>query len=229
MHSTKSLVDVSALSDPNSESSSAAIQTASSQDEDPRNKRKYLTQQQGSTPETSVIKTAKPSLKEEVMKELAQTGSNIQAPEANELVNLLQELEKSASSDAVVRSKIAELPSKVSDLNELKNLRDKSDALELARMVNEALQLLDNYNARLQQELISRKQTALLLGAFVRQQLNEIDNDQKAIEDWQKKLKQVQLVKSELETHLDSLPDLATIDQVAELTPLPSAGDLFSS
>lgn len=34
-------------------------------------------------------------------------------------------------------------------------------------------------------------------------------------------------VKRELETHLESLPDLTSIDAVAELTPLPSAGELF--
>jgi regulator of Ty1 transposition protein 103 len=173
--------------------------------------------------------TSKLSLRDEVAKELSQSGSNIAPPDHQELIALLQELERSASSDAVVRSKIAELPARVSDLNELKSLRDKAEAMELARLVNEALQLLEGYNARLQAELAQRKQTALLLGAYVRQQVSEIEQDARTVDEWQRKCKQVQHVKSELEVHLDSLPDLAKIDQVASLTPLPSAGDLFSS
>ena len=35
------------------------------------------------------------------------------------------------------------------------------------------------------------------------------------------------IVKKELETHLESLPDLSSLDAVAEMIPLPSAGDLF--
>jgi len=169
------------------------------------------------------------SLREEVAKELAQSGNSIQPPDSNELVNLLQDLEKSASSDAVVREKIAELPPKLCDMNEIQNVKDKSEALELSKTMTDALALLDNYNARLSQESISRKQTALLLAAFIRQQNNEIENDEKLLEDWKKKLKQVENVKQELQTHLESLPDLRSIEEIASITPLPSAGDLFSS
>jgi regulator of Ty1 transposition protein 103 len=169
------------------------------------------------------------SLREEVAKELAQSGNSIQPPDSNELVNLLQDLEKSASSDAVVREKIAELPQKLSDMNEIQNVKDKTEALELSKTVTDAITLLDSYNARLSQESISRKQTALLLAAFIRQQNNEIENDEKLLDDWKKKLKQVENVKQELQTHLESLPDLRSIEEIASITPLPSAGDLFSS
>lgn len=37
----------------------------------------------------------------------------------------------------------------------------------------------------------------------------------------------VLVVKKELETHLESLPDLSSLDAAAQLTPLPSAGELF--
>ena len=169
------------------------------------------------------------SLREEVAKELAQSGNSIQPPDSNELVNLLQDLEKSASSDAVVREKIAELPPKLSDMNEIQNVKDKAEALELSKTVTDAITLLDIYNARLSQESVSRKQTALLLAAYIRQQNNEIENDEKLLDDWRKKFKQVENVKQELQTHLESLPDLRSIEEIASITPLPSAGDLFSS
>jgi hypothetical protein len=38
----------------------------------------------------------------------------------------------------------------------------------------------------------------------------------------------VKQIKSELQVHLESLPDLSTIEEAAILKPLPSAGDLFS-
>lgn len=110
----------------------------------------------------------------------------------------------------------------------MKKLQSKQDALELSKTVNEAMSLLDSYNSRLQQEMLARRRTALQLAAFIRHQQNEIENDQKLIDDWQKKLKQVMGVKRELEIHLESLPDLSSIDAVAEMTPLPSAGDLFN-
>ena len=167
------------------------------------------------------------AFREEILKELAQ--NSVQPPESSDLINLLQDLEKSASSDAVVREKIAELPQKLSDTNEIQNVKDKSEALELTRTVADAITLLDNYNTRLSQELVTRKQTALLLAAFVRQQNIEVENDQKLVEEWKKKFKQVESVKQELQTHLNSLPDLSSIDELASITPLPSAGDLFSS
>jgi regulator of Ty1 transposition protein 103 len=120
---------------------------------------------------------SKNSLREQIQKEME--ISNIQAPEPLELINMLQELEKSASSDAVVREKIAELPTKVADANAIKNLKDKREGLELLTTVNDASTLLDNYNYRLQQELANRKQTALQLAAYIKQQRIQHENDQK--------------------------------------------------
>lgn len=202
----------------------------------PRNKltknENLSSRKRGHSTEDSIepnLKSNKTSLREEVNKELAQSCTNIQVPEPSDLINLLQELEKSASSDAVVREKIAELPGKVSDINEIKRIKEKNEALELSKTVNDALQLLENYNSRLQQELVSRKQTALQLAVYIRKERSELENDQKMIDEWQKKLKQVNIVKKELQTHLESLPDLSSIEEAAELIPLPSAGDLFSN
>jgi regulator of Ty1 transposition protein 103 len=182
-----------------------------------------------SQPSKSENKSVKVSLRDEVLKEMSQNNSSLPvSADPGELVNMLQDLEKSASSDAVVRKKIAELPPKVTDLNELKKIKDKSEAMELAKTVNEAIMLLENYNSRLQQELVARKRTAIMLATYLKQQQNEIDTDQKLVDEWHKKFKQVLGVRKELETHLKSLPDLSSIEVAAELVPLPSAGDLFN-
>ena len=164
------------------------------------------------------------SLRDEVRKELAESGS-LKVPDTAELIALLHELEKSASSDAVVREKIAELPSRVTDVAELAKLKSAAEAGELSATVSDALHLLDNYNVRLQQELSARKSTALLLAVYAREQQRELDAERKLIDEWQRKLAQVMQLKQELHVHLDSLPDLSA----AQLLPLPSAGDLFSS
>lgn len=168
------------------------------------------------------------SLREEVQKELTENGT-ISVPEPADLVQMLHELENSASSDALVRQKIATLPHKVTDVEELKRLKDRSEAIELSKLVDESSNLLNSYNARLQEELLSRKQTAVKLAAFIRNQNLEIEQDEKLISEWQEKIKQVNVVKKELQNHLESLPDLASIEEAAELAPLPSAGDLFSN
>lgn len=179
------------------------------------------------SPSSRVEKT-KMSLKDEVQKELAE-NSSIRAPEPADLVTMLHELESSASSDALVRQKIATLPHKVTDMEELKKLKDRNEAMELSKLVDEASSLLNGYNVRLQQELLNRKQTAMKLAAFISNQNLEIAQDEKLIAEWQEKLKQVSMVKKELQNHLENLPDLASIEEAAELTPLPSAGDLFSN
>lgn len=146
-----------------------------------------------------------------------------------DLISMIHDLESSASSDAVIRQKIAELPPKVNDANGVKNIKDKKHAAELLESVVDAAKLVDDYNSRLQQELTSRKKTALLMGAYIQQKREENENAQVQIDDWQKKLAHVKLVEKELQVHLKSLPDLTSIEEAAILKPLPSAGDLFSS
>lgn len=56
-------------------------------------------------------------------------------PEPEELIKVIQELENSASSDAVVRERIANLPPEVSELSALAKLEDKEAAMRLAMKV----------------------------------------------------------------------------------------------
>lgn len=56
-------------------------------------------------------------------------------PEPEELIKALVDLENSASSDAVVREKIANLPPEVSEVAMLTKLEDKEAAAKLAAQV----------------------------------------------------------------------------------------------
>lgn len=56
-------------------------------------------------------------------------------PEPEDLIKAILELENSASSDAVVRGKIANLPPEVSEISLLSKLEDKEAAAKLALQV----------------------------------------------------------------------------------------------
>ncbi len=109
------------------------------------------------------------------------------------------------------------------------NYGDKKQATELLEAVSGAAKLVDDYNARLQQELTSRKKTALLMGAYIGQKRLEEESARAQAEEWRARLRHVRAVERELQTHLKSLPDLTSLEEAAILKPLPSAGDLFSS
>lgn len=91
-------------------------------------------------------------------------------PEPDELIKMLKELENSASSDATIREKIANLPPEVSELQLLSKLEDKEGAVKLTGKVNDALKLLNDYNNRLANEMAERKKLSTMLKDFQREQ-----------------------------------------------------------
>ncbi|CAF0780075.1 unnamed protein product [Didymodactylos carnosus] len=180
------------------------------------------------TNDVSIKRRRKPkrklSLREETRRDLA--INPIPIPIADELVKMLQELENSPSSDAVVREKIAALPPEVSDVNLLKTLRDKAEAMELYQIVTEAHRLLDEYNLRLESELRSRRYTAKMLQGFIQAQERQNEYEERLYDEYKVKLPKLDLIREEIEQHRQNMPDCDRIQD--DLAPLPSAGDLFS-
>lgn len=91
-------------------------------------------------------------------------------PEPEELIKMLESLENAASSDAATREKITKLPPEVSNISELSKIEDKDAALKLARKVNEAVELLKDYNIRLASEMTERNKVAIMLKDFQKEQ-----------------------------------------------------------
>jgi regulator of Ty1 transposition protein 103 len=150
-------------------------------------------------------------------------------PDTQTFLQLLRELENAPSCDAIAREKIANLPSSIKDVNIVKTLKSKSDIAQFTNTINEAIQLLDGYNNRLKQELKDRKTISSKLVDYTEFQMKESENDEKLLREWEERYTNALQLKNELRVHLESLPDLDSIEKVAEITPLPSAGDLFSS
>ncbi|KAG8230346.1 hypothetical protein J437_LFUL000617 [Ladona fulva] len=150
-------------------------------------------------------------------------------PEPEELIKALLDLESSASSDAVVRERIASLPPEVSEVSLLSKLEDKSAADKLSVQVNEALQLLLEYNSRLSAEMEDRKRVSAMLRDFLQVQKDLYTQAEERLEEYTDKLTKVYSVRNELKSHIQNLPDLTQLpDVTGGLAPLPSAGDLFS-
>lgn len=112
-------------------------------------------------------------------------------PEPEELIKALTSIENSASSDALVRERIAKLPPEISEISCITKLEDKDKAKVLAKQVrtntvytlcagtkspfpflqvNEAVDLLNDYNARLAAEMEERTKLAAMLRDFQAEQ-----------------------------------------------------------
>lgn len=150
-------------------------------------------------------------------------------PEPEELIKVLQDLENSASSDAVVRERIANLPPEVSELSALAKLEDKEAANRLALKVNEAIKILNDYNVRLATEMDDRKKLTTMLKDFQREQQELLAQAEQRLQEYQSKLSKIKEVQREVRNHMNNLPDLTALpDVTGGLAPLPSAGDLFN-
>lgn len=150
------------------------------------------------------------------------------APEPEELIKAIQDLENSASSDAIVREKIASLPPEVSEVGHLEKLQSAREGQQLMEKIKEATDLLNEYNERLQQELKDRKKVGKMIVNFLSNQNDLLSKAEENLELYRDKLDKVNAIKDDLQSHIQSLPDLTQLpDVTGGLAPLPSAGDLF--
>ncbi|KAH7982890.1 hypothetical protein HPB52_008022 [Rhipicephalus sanguineus] len=167
-----------------------------------------------------------PSEKTDAAKDAEKPG---EPPDPGVLIKALADLENTASSDAVVRERIASLPPEVSDASLLEKIQDRQAADRLSAQVEEACSLLAEYNSRLAQELEDRKQVSQMLASFTFHQRELMALAEQKLEEHRDKLHKVTHVRNELKSHLQNLPDLTLLPSVTGgLAPLPSAGDLFS-
>ncbi|KAI5694643.1 hypothetical protein M8J75_002589 [Diaphorina citri] len=130
----------------------------------------------------------------------------------------VDELETSASSDANIREKIAKLPPEVSEIQLLSKVQDRVAAENLSIQVNEAVDLLTNYNTRLVTEMEDRKRASAMLKDYIAAQRELLEQAEQRLEECQSNLEQVCKVREELQ----SLAHLPMPEK-----PLPAAGDLF--
>ncbi|KAK9722135.1 CID domain [Popillia japonica] len=151
-------------------------------------------------------------------------------PEPEELIKAIQDLENSiASTDEAVRQRIAMFPKEVSEISILSKIEDKVSAQKLKLQVDDAINLLNEYNNRLTVEIENRKKVTSMLKDFLPSQRELLAQAERGLEEYQDKLQRIYAVRQELKSHIQNLPDLTQLpDVTGGLAPLPSAGDLFN-
>lgn len=157
---------------------------------------------------------------------VAELKPPVNPPDPDDLVRRLQELEHSATQDALVREKIANLPTEVTDPTYIDKVQDLAAAKLLQDKINNACELLSEYNERLSAEQVDRELTQRMLVDYVAMQKYQQSKTEQKIEEYEVKLGKVKAVKNELKLHLENLPDLTKLPSPI---PLPSAGDLFAT
>ncbi|XP_064115585.1 regulation of nuclear pre-mRNA domain-containing protein 1B-like isoform X2 [Macrobrachium nipponense] len=181
--------------------------------------------------------TPEPRVRKESENEMSLFGGSPHAssppadpPEPEQLIEALQELENAATSDALVREKIANLPAEVSDVSLLSKLQDTSQGRALSEKVEEALAMLEAYNKRLAEEMEARKAVARMLHDYIAHQKDLLAQAEETLEEHRLKQGKVKKVREELRAHLQNLPDISKLPSIKRggLAPLPSAGDLFT-
>ncbi|XP_041605214.1 regulation of nuclear pre-mRNA domain-containing protein 1A [Vulpes lagopus] len=146
-----------------------------------------------------------------------------------DLVRALQDLENAASGDAAVHQRIASLPVEVQEVSLLDKITDKESGERLSKMVEDACMLLADYNGRLAAEIDDRKQLTRMLADFLRCQKEALAEKEHKLEEYKRKLARVSLVRKELRSRIQSLPDLSRLPNVTgSHMHLPFAGDIYS-
>ncbi|XP_056633568.1 regulation of nuclear pre-mRNA domain-containing protein 1B [Diorhabda carinulata] len=150
-------------------------------------------------------------------------------PEPEELIKAIQDLEINiASSDEIVRERIAKLPREVSEVSLISKIQDKEAAEKLSAQVGEAVHLLSQYNHRLSSEMEHRKKVSVMMRDYLHLQEELLAQAERNLEEYQEKLLKVFNVRTELHNHIRNLPDLTQLPNVTDgLAPLPSAEHLF--
>eukprot|EP00092_Neocalanus_flemingeri_P011946 GFUD01012879.1.p1 GENE.GFUD01012879.1~~GFUD01012879.1.p1 ORF type:complete len:354 (-),score=137.09 GFUD01012879.1:105-1166(-) len=147
-------------------------------------------------------------------------------PDSDDLISALQQLEASASSDATVRELIAKLPPDMSDLSSVSNISSEDQARDQLKQLETASSLLVEYNKRLQEELRDRTRVGRMVADFLTAQKDLLVQTEERLDVYRDKLDKVNQVRTELEAHLASLPDIPTLPTQADT--LPSTEKLFT-
>lgn len=149
---------------------------------------------------------------------------NYENVEPEKLIKMLRDLENCASADESTRQRISNLPSEVFDVKLIENVLNKDSVDHWTKLVDEAQSILASYNTRLAQELEDRKSLSTMLVYFMEGQRRSLSQAEQNLSEYRDKLRKVNSVREELNSHLQNLPDLS---QLPTVTPLPSALDLF--
>lgn len=153
------------------------------------------------------------------------SSSNSEAPDPDTVIRSLIKLERgSVLQDRTMKEKFSTIPNEVWNVQAVEKITDRKRLETLLGSVDSSYDLLSQYRIRLQTEFTERNKVSAMLKEFVMHQKEQLRNVETRLTEYQGKLQKVQAVRSQLQSHLNSLPDLSAS---AALEPLPEPGSLF--
>ncbi|XP_063683058.1 regulation of nuclear pre-mRNA domain-containing protein 1B-like [Bolinopsis microptera] len=149
------------------------------------------------------------------------------APDPDTVIRSLINLERgSALQDTRIKQQFSTIPNEVWNVQAVEKITDRKRLETLLKSVDSSYELLSQHRIRLQTEFQERNKVAAMLKEFVMHQKEQLRSVESRLTEYQGKLQKVQAVRSQLQSHLNSLPDLTT---VTKLEPLPEPGSLFGA
>jgi len=148
-------------------------------------------------------------------------------PNVEDIIKTISSLENPPSSKADKRHQISSFPITLQQVDYIKKITDKSEALKLSIQANNAVKMLSDYNAELTNEMITRRRLARMLSDYNGNQITSIKEIENTINELQSLLETYKTGSKHLKDHIKSLPDMSKLKSEANQMPLPDPVDMF--
>lgn len=148
------------------------------------------------------------------------------APDPDTVIRSLINLERSSAlQDSRIKQQFSTIPNEVWNVQAVEKITDRKRLESLLKSVDSSYDLISEHRIKLQNEFQERNKVATMLKEFVMHQKDQLRNVESRLTEYQGKLQKVQAVRAQLQSHLNSLPDLSNVTTALE--PLPEPGSLF--
>jgi regulator of Ty1 transposition protein 103 len=111
----------------------------------------------------------------------------------------------------------------VSDVTSLSKIKDKEQARALKKTIEEALKILNDYNAKLDVEMQQRKELRQMLVNYLHSLKQKQAKIDEVLAEKTALLERAEKFEADMKAHFASLPDLSSARQFS----LPAPSDLF--
>merc|ERR1712183_580423 len=188
-----------------------------------------LTPKTPNTPKTPSTPKSSSRLIVEKRKKEKQVNASVTpaTPNVEDIIETISSLENPPSSKADKRHQISSFPITLQQVDYIKKITDKSEALKLSIQANNAVKMLSDYNAELTNEMITRRRLARMLSDYNGNQITSIKEIENTINELQGLLETYKTGSKHLKDHIKSLPDMSKLKSEANQMPLPDPVDMF--
>eukprot|EP00088_Acartia_fossae_P009827 TRINITY_DN14821_c0_g3_i1.p1 TRINITY_DN14821_c0_g3~~TRINITY_DN14821_c0_g3_i1.p1 ORF type:complete len:270 (+),score=37.89 TRINITY_DN14821_c0_g3_i1:80-811(+) len=145
--------------------------------------------------------------------DMEQNGDHlIDPPDPEDLVRAVQDLEELATEGSELRERISELPADLCNTSHCDSLKSRGEGQQLLDRVQNASQLLKNYNESLENEVMERRRVARMIYEFMTLQKILVTGLEKKIDTNKDRLTKMKSAEEAIARQIESLPELPPTD-----------------